>query len=206
MSPNFGQVDMPRIRSVKPEIWDSPDVMSLNNGHALLWVWLITQADDDGRLHGDPDVIARRFRRLTTVHVAAGLAAMQARGMLTTYQEGGTRYLALTHWRRHQHINRPLASSLPPPPEFKNGTSGHDADTTHGGLTEDSRRTHGRLTDVGIGKEGNLRERKGRESEGGETIETPIEKTVGYPTRNPELAQVAQRIAARSRRNAGPES
>jgi hypothetical protein len=40
---------MARIRTLKPTVWLSPQIMNLSHGARLLFIGLITQADDEGR-------------------------------------------------------------------------------------------------------------------------------------------------------------
>lgn len=47
----------------------------------------------------------------------AWLAEIGESRMVLLYEHGGVRYGAFRHWRRHQRIDRPTASELPPPPD-----------------------------------------------------------------------------------------
>lgn len=138
---------MPRIRTLKPELWDSPDVMQLSNGHALLWIWLITQADDEGRLHGDENHVATRFHRLSRGQVKDAFKAMRQARMLETYEVQGQPYVQIINWHKHQRINRPTNSTLPGRPVAEQLA-----------LNEDSRNAHGVARVRGS-------DRKGRETE-----------------------------------------
>ena len=48
---------MARIRTVKPEMWTDGKVVRLTDGANLLFVALLNQADDSGRLKNDPKEI-----------------------------------------------------------------------------------------------------------------------------------------------------
>jgi hypothetical protein len=106
---------MPRIRSVKPEAWDSPDMLALDDSGQVLFIWLITQADDAGRLRGDAAHIARRRHRKADA-IEKRLQQMEAQGMIVRYQEGDRCYIALANWRDHQRVDHPSPSRLPTPP------------------------------------------------------------------------------------------
>jgi hypothetical protein len=121
---------MARIRSLKPELWLSPQVMNLSHSARLMFVGLITQADDDGR--GLADV--RRLKAaifpgddITTLQVSAWLAECKDQALAALYDAAphGSLY-QLTGWH-HQKIKKPLPSQYPPPPgyvpkEFPTGT------------------------------------------------------------------------------------
>lgn len=121
---------MARIRSLKPELWLSPQVMNLSHSARLTFVGLITQADDDGR--GLADV--RRLKAsifpgddCTTQQVSAWLTECKEQALVALYDAAphGSLY-QLTGWH-HQKIKKPTPSSYPPPPgfipkEFSTGT------------------------------------------------------------------------------------
>jgi hypothetical protein len=106
---------VPRIRTIKPELWESPDVLPMDDAFQALFCWLISQADDAGRLHTDASHIAYRRRRPVKV-VEDRLRQMEARGMVTRYQVEGRPYLELVNWRDHQWISHPSKHVYPAPP------------------------------------------------------------------------------------------
>lgn len=108
----------PRIRSLKPELWQSEQVGRLSRDARLLFVGLITLADDEGRFRALPAVIlghclpydedaARRLERW--------LAELEQAGLVVRYNADGLPYGALPGFAGHQRINRPSQSKLPPP-------------------------------------------------------------------------------------------
>lgn len=106
---------MPRIRSLKPEMWDSRDVLAMDDAFQALWCWLITQADDAGRLCVDTAYIALRRRR-SPPQIEARLNQMEARGMILRYEVDGRPYIALRNWDIHQRVEHPSRQVLPAPP------------------------------------------------------------------------------------------
>lgn len=125
---------MARIRSLKPELWLSPQVMNLSHPARLLFIGLITQADDEGR--GPADI--RRLKAaifpgddVTTAQVTEWLKELVDNLLITLYavQQSGQLF-QLPTWHLHQAINRPRPSTYPPP-------EGHSV-KTHGGITEGS--------------------------------------------------------------------
>jgi hypothetical protein len=110
---------MARIRSIKPEIWMSPQVMNLSKEARLLFIGLITQADDEGRGTAD----ARRVKAAifggdddTSSNVRRMLDEIAAQRLIVLYhhEEHGDLF-ALPSWRQHQKIDRPGKSGYPAP-------------------------------------------------------------------------------------------
>jgi hypothetical protein len=112
---------MARIRSLKPELWLSPQVMNLSHSSRLMFIGLITQADDDGR--GLADV--RRLKAaifpgddITTQQVSAWLAECKDQALVALYDAAPHGALfQLTGWH-HQKIKKPTPSQYPPPEGF----------------------------------------------------------------------------------------
>jgi hypothetical protein len=149
---------MARIRSLKPEIWLSPQVMNLSHSARLLFIGLITQADDDGR--GSADV--RRLKAaifggddFTCAQVGQWLVEVAAQGLAIIYDGDAHGMLyQLPTWNTHQCVNRPTPSHYPrpngsnSPPQSGTPTPGNGQAPEHsGGFDERSRNAHGALTE-----------------------------------------------------------
>lgn len=113
---------MARIRSIKPEIWHSHDMCRLSILGRLVVVILITQADDEGRLHTDAAHVSSAYLgdpRLA-VDVDQQLRQMERQGMLQRYRDtNGLPCIALLNWTSHQRIDRPSPSRIQKPPEIR---------------------------------------------------------------------------------------
>lgn len=162
---------MPRIRTVKPEFWRSPDIMELTLFQRLLYIGLFNFSDDDGRGQYNPtgiaaDIFIREYAtspREVIGEIEAAFQAYQDHEMVTLYCVGGRNYYQINNWNSHQKINRRTPSRIPPPDQRQQPTHGvlsEDSVRTHGGITEGSLSPHGGLT------EDSLREGKGREGKG----------------------------------------
>lgn len=152
---------MPRIRSLKPEALQHRKVGRLTDREFRVWVGMLTQADDEGRLVADPDqlrlLIFGYWPKVKTADMEAALERLDAFGLIRRYTIGPTQYADFPSWTDHQRINRPNKSKLP---SYKDSVNGH------GRLTDDSLSTHwgsdqgSRIKDQGsegIGKEGSVR-------------------------------------------------
>jgi hypothetical protein len=110
---------MARIRSIKPEFWEDEKVGALSCQARLLFLALISHADDAGRLRAAPAhlrALAFRYDDLDIVAVEHLLAEVVAMESVEVYEGGGERYACVVNFREHQRIDRPTESRLPPPP------------------------------------------------------------------------------------------
>ena len=109
----------PRIRTLKPEAFGHRKVGRLSDRAFRLWAFMLTQADDEGRLYADPDWLrAQCFGyqpNLKPSLVEAALEEIAGRGLIRIYVGGeGARVVDFPSWRDHQVIDRPTKSKLPP--------------------------------------------------------------------------------------------
>lgn len=134
---------MARIRTLKADVWMSPQVMNLSRDARLLFIGLITYADDEGRGTAD----ARKLKAaifggdddMTSTKVAELVAEIAGQGLAILYaSEAHGRLYCLPTWGQHQYIQKPKKSSYPSCPCEHSGThtvSVPDKDDTRtGGL------------------------------------------------------------------------
>lgn len=172
---------MSRIRTIKPSFFKSDDVSALPLRARLTWIGLWTQCDDQGRTKDHVKLIKADVWPLDQVSLSDiedDLRVLAEQGRIVRYRVGGERYLAVTNWGRHQRINRPSASSIPPPPAATDDRAAGPGIGRHhigpapaeqyvseprGTVTDNSVNPHGTLTDGSPG-EGKGREGKGRDA------------------------------------------
>jgi 5-methylcytosine-specific restriction endonuclease McrA len=112
---------MPRIRTVKPEFWEDEVVGLLPRDARLLFISTFNMADDEGLLRWTPAYIkASAFMYdddLTLKHVEHLMGLLTNAGLLFPYIGGVARQqmAVVVNFRKHQKINRPQKSKLPPP-------------------------------------------------------------------------------------------
>jgi len=163
----------PRIRSIKPEFPQHRKVGRLSIQARYLWVVMLTQADDEGRLVADPGqlrLLAFGYDLdVTEAKVSEMLAEIAATGLIRVYTVktvsqpvSNVSYAWFPSWHDHQVIDRPTPSKLPPPPELGSTRSRRrpveSSSTPRRGLGADRKGSEGK------GKEGNGKE--GGEPEG----------------------------------------
>ena len=151
---------MPRIRTLKPEHRQHRKLGPLAHQTYRLWVGMILEADDEGRLVCDADqlraLIFGYHKKMTPSLIEDSLRTLADLKLIRLYDQNGTRYADFPSWHDHQRINRPTPSKLP---------SYKDSLSTHGSFTEDSSL---------IGKDRKGVEEKGSEGKGGERGGEPI--------------------------------
>lgn len=126
---------MPRIRSLKPRFWDSPDTAKADLAPRLLFMAMWNWADDSGRgtanlkeleafafPNDDVTQLPRRSRG-NSAAVWRNFAevfweAVQCYGV-DLYEVGGRRYYEISSFRDHQSKNFRADSSLPGPADGK---------------------------------------------------------------------------------------
>lgn len=111
---------MGRIRTIKPEFPKSESVGRLSRDARLLFLQLLTYVDDHGRGRAHPRLLAGELypydddvRDL----LPAWLDELCAEGIALVYQVGGTQFLQILNWAKHQRVDNAGKSLIPPPPE-----------------------------------------------------------------------------------------
>lgn len=129
----------PRIRTLKPELWQDERIGDLSHGARLLFIGLITMADDAGRLRELPATIIGHvfpYDDVTGPKLTRWLKEVAATGAVVRYEVEGRRYVAFRHWTKHQKVDKPSPSELPPPPEFSPNDSPNGSGNGRGSISE----------------------------------------------------------------------
>lgn len=112
---------MPRIRTVKPEFWEDELLGVIPRDARLLFIATFNMADDEGILRWTPAYIkAQAFMYdddLTIADVGKLMQNLTDTGLVFPYIGGVARQqmAVIVNFRKHQRINRPQKSKLPPP-------------------------------------------------------------------------------------------
>lgn len=106
---------MARIRMIKPEFFDDPDVGELSAEAALFFIGLWTQADREGRIEDDMRRLKARIFPYRGVDCEALAVELHGRDMIRRYQEQGKCFIWIRNFTKHQrpHPKEP-ASVIPP--------------------------------------------------------------------------------------------
>lgn len=110
---------MARIRSIKPELWLSAQVMNLSHSARLLFIGLITQADDEGYGSSDPRKLKAAIfggDDVTLANVGEMLSEIVTQRLVVIYEADGYGALYwLPSWKEHQYVPKPTPTRYPPP-------------------------------------------------------------------------------------------
>ena len=109
---------MPRIRTIKPSFWSSPEVIRLSRDARLLAIGLVSFADDDGRFLASINAINGYVYPnddLPPARVRKWLDECDDVGFIHRYTADGLSLGVMPTWHRHQVINKYTPSTLPPP-------------------------------------------------------------------------------------------
>jgi hypothetical protein len=109
----------PRIRSLKPEIWQDEKIGDLSSWARLLFLGFITMADDEGRFRARPSLILGHvfpYDDEAAKKINGWMSEVEQGGLVRFYEVDGKPYGMLPGFTKHQRINRPSLSSLPTPP------------------------------------------------------------------------------------------
>lgn len=136
---------MARIRTIKPEAFDDPDLNGLPFAARWLFIGLLTQADRAGRLVDDPRRLKVRLLPYDNVDLNGLLEKLADARFILRYRAGDSRYIQIRTFDRHQHphVKEP-ESTIPAPCE-------HGADTG----PEPDKHDASRVGREGKGREGN---------------------------------------------------
>lgn len=109
-----------RIRSIKPEFWQSESVGRLSRDSRLLFIALWSFADDSGRGRGAFPAISGQlfpFDEDAQKSLPIWFSELEAEGMVRRYQVDGAWFFDIPKWFNHQKIEKASKSRLPPFPE-----------------------------------------------------------------------------------------
>ena len=112
---------MARIRTIKPSLWSDDSFADLSRDARLLFIGLVSTADDDGRFVASTASVAGYVfphDELAPTQVKKWIGEIEkkmSRSVLF-YDIDGRRYGMFRNYRSHQRISHPQDSSLPPPP------------------------------------------------------------------------------------------
>lgn len=111
---------MARIRTIKPEFWESESVGRLSFGARLLFIASLNFADDEGLLRWNEAYLASQafvYDESITESISEYMNELVTEQIILPYRAGQTnqRLAWIVCFRNHQVINRPQPPKLPPP-------------------------------------------------------------------------------------------
>jgi len=129
-----------RKRMVNPDIWTDTGFMELSWGARLLFIGMISRADDEGRGNGSAKSLKAAIfpsDDITVSRIEKLKDEVQQFTRVKFYEANGQIYYQLLKWRLYQQIQYPSKSSIPPFNE--------DSLNATGKLNEDSHKLTNKL-------------------------------------------------------------
>lgn len=147
---------MARIRTIKPEFWESESIAKLSFKARLLFICIWNNADDKGRFRWNATYLLNKAFMYDNLNNEEGNLLMNelvASDLVVPYESGNCSYAYVKNWVKHQTINRPQPSKFPDPEEFKhnNDIVNEDSLNNHEQFSDNSLNNHGTFT---VGREG----------------------------------------------------
>lgn len=108
---------MPRIRCIKPEFPQDEKLGSVSRDARLLFVQLWTVVDDAGRTRAASRLLASLlypYDEDAPALIDGWIAELERVEAIRRYRVDGETYLDIPNWLKHQKIDRPTHSKLPP--------------------------------------------------------------------------------------------
>jgi hypothetical protein len=157
---------MARIRTIKPEFWTDPKIVTLPYEARLLFIGMLNFSDDHGYQPDEPLRIKMQVFPGDTLDVGALLELIVGAGLVSRVVSGdGCNWLHIVNFSKHQTVNRP-----------------HPSRFIHGALSERSVNTHGALSERSV--------RNGMEWNGKEgTPPTPSRESGARPRKRTEITE-----------------
>ena len=156
---------MPRIRTIKPEFWDSPSTAKASPWARLLFIAMWNWADDYGRGTANlKELEAFAFPNDTfpvtcsgnTVHFRDAVAEVSEHFDVTFYEVHGRPYYAIPTWEDHQRNERRAKESKHPGPDHPDAlTSGYATGTDDARYFRATVAETPNISGTGTGEQGN---------------------------------------------------
>jgi hypothetical protein len=101
-----------------PSWLESHSLGKCNHMTRLLFLGMISLADDEGRLRGNPVYLGRvifPYDDIPTADIVEGLRLLWSYACITFYKVDGECYIFLPKWKTYQRVDHPSDSTLPGP-------------------------------------------------------------------------------------------
>lgn len=147
---------MARRRMIDPNFWQSEDVSKLSVRQRLLFIGLFSNADDEGKLRGNPAFVRSiifPYEDFAMNEIEQDLNDIEGVGSILQYNVEGSKYILLCNWKKFQRVDKPQSSVIPDPNEnYSKNDSENESEN-------DSRLSKSNRSEVEVkGKESNTRD------------------------------------------------
>lgn len=113
---------MSRKRMLDPSIWTDPGFMELSTDGRLLYIGLVSHADDDGKGVGSVKCLKAEIFPSDDISIdliQELVDSIQENMQVVFYGKNGKEYYKMLKWKSYQYVNHPHKSVIPDPPRNK---------------------------------------------------------------------------------------
>ena len=108
-----------RIRTIKPDFWADDRIAALSRPARLTFLGLISaMSDDEGRCRGNPRAVRAAVYPLdddiSIDEITSHLGELHKGGLIARYEVNDQPYIQIANFKRHQRIQKPSPSQVPP--------------------------------------------------------------------------------------------
>lgn len=108
---------MPRNRMISPEFWSDEEIGLWSHSARLFYIGLWNFADDEGRFKAHNQLLKSQiFPYDANIDIEA--LKRELNHKIQWYEQNGSQYGFINNFLKHQRIDKPYPSKLPPPPPF----------------------------------------------------------------------------------------
>lgn len=150
---------MARNRMINPGIWASEDFSKLSMFARLVWIGLISNADDEGRGRANMAFLKSQIfpfdDELSLKKIENALQEIKNFMKIDFYEVDGKKFYQLNNWKKFQKVEKPSPSQIPINPENTNGSQikfGEHSGNGRGIVTENSPGVHGVIGEESVPK------------------------------------------------------
>ena len=107
---------MARIRTIKPELWTDERLTECSLSARLLFIGMLNFADDNGNLAYSAKRLKMQVFPADSLDTQPLLDELLTHGVIMEYSVNAEKFLHIKGFTKHQVINRPTVSAIPPYP------------------------------------------------------------------------------------------
>lgn len=105
-----------RRRMIDPDIWKDEKFSKLDHAGRLLFIGLVSNSNDYGKLRGNPIYLKSTiFPYDENIDVAEGIHKISELGLVMTYQVNGESYIKIKNWTKYQTLTYRGRDEIPEP-------------------------------------------------------------------------------------------
>ena len=134
---------MARKRMLDPNIWVSEDVAMLSIFARLMFIGMISNADDEGKGRANVAYLKSTIfpydEDVSTRKVNDALKTISEHCSVEIYEVDGKQYYRFKNWKSWQKVEKPSPSQIPNPPQPFGEHSGNNSGNNRGTLVDESR-------------------------------------------------------------------